>query len=39
MLSLYTQDDLRGALRGVPAERGDAAGVARLLDATPGSLG
>jgi hypothetical protein len=39
MLSLYPQDDLRGALRGVPAERGDAAGVARLLDATPGGLG
>jgi hypothetical protein len=36
MLSLYTRDDLRGALRGVPAERGDAADVARLLAATPG---
>ncbi len=39
MLSLYPQDDLRGALRGAPAERGDAAGVERLLAATPGSLG
>jgi hypothetical protein len=38
MLSLYPQDDLRGALRGVPAQRGDAAGVERLLAATPGSL-
>ncbi|MEI7445583.1 MAG: hypothetical protein WCK28_11885 [Burkholderiales bacterium] len=38
MLSLYPQDDLRGALRGVPAERGDAAGVERLLAATPGDL-
>lgn len=37
MLSLYRQDDLRGALRGVPAERGDATGVERLLDATPRS--
>jgi hypothetical protein len=37
MLSLYPQDDLRGALRGVPAERGDAADVERLLAATPGS--
>jgi hypothetical protein len=35
MLSLYPRDDLRGALRGVPAERGDAAGVERLLAATP----
>jgi hypothetical protein len=35
MLSLYPQDDLRGALRGAPAERGDAAGVDRLLAATP----
>jgi len=39
MLSLYPQDDLRGALRGTPAERGDASGVARLLAATPGELG
>ena len=39
MLSLYPQDDLRGALRGTPAERGDANGVARLLAATPGELG
>jgi hypothetical protein len=38
MLSLYPQDDLRGALRGTPAERGDAAGVERLLAATPGGL-
>ena len=37
MLSLYPQDDLRGARRGVPAERGDAADVERLLAATPGS--
>jgi hypothetical protein len=36
MLTLYTQNDLRGARRGSPAERGDAAGVARLLAATPG---
>jgi len=36
MLSLYAQDDLRGALRGMPAERGDATGVERLLAATPG---
>jgi hypothetical protein len=33
MLSLYPQNDLRGALRGVPAERGDAAGVERLIAA------
>jgi hypothetical protein len=39
MLSLYPVDDLRGALRGVPAERGDADAVARLLAATPGDLG
>lgn len=31
MLSLYPFDDLRGALRGMPSERGDVAGVARLL--------
>jgi hypothetical protein len=31
MLSLYPFDDLRGALRGVPSERGDASCVARLL--------
>ena len=36
LLSLYGADDLRGALRGVPSERGDAAAVERLLDATPG---
>jgi hypothetical protein len=36
LLSLYGSDDLRGALRGVPAERGDAEAVERLLDATPG---
>jgi hypothetical protein len=36
MLSLYSSDDLRGALRGVPAERGDAAGVERLIAATAG---
>jgi hypothetical protein len=34
MLSLYPQDDLRGALRGVPAERGAAAEVERLLALT-----
>jgi hypothetical protein len=33
VLSLYRHDDLRGALRGVPAERGDAETVARLIDA------
>jgi hypothetical protein len=33
MLSLYPRNDLRGALRGMPAERGDAAGVERLLAA------
>ena len=33
MLSLYPQNDLRGALRGVPAERGDAADVERLIAA------
>lgn len=38
MLSLYPQDDLRGALKGMPAERGDAAGVERLLAATPEDL-
>ena len=31
VLSLYPRDDLRGALKGVPAERGDAAAVERLL--------
>jgi len=31
MLSLYRNDDLRGALRGSPAERGDAAAVRRML--------
>lgn len=36
MLSLYTKNDLRGARRGSPAERGDVAGVERLLAATPG---
>lgn len=36
MLSLYPFDDLRGALRGVPSERGDASGVTRLLG-EPGS--
>jgi hypothetical protein len=39
MLSLYPTDDLRGALRGVPAERGDAGALERLLAATPGDLG
>lgn len=38
LLSIYPHDDLRGALRGVPAERGDATGVERLLAATPPSL-
>jgi hypothetical protein len=33
MLSLYPLNDLRGALRGIPAERGDTAGVERLLAA------
>ncbi len=37
LLSLYPLDDLRGALRGTPAERGDAAGVERLLAVTPGA--
>jgi hypothetical protein len=31
LLSLYPSDDLRGALRGEPAERGDADAVERLL--------
>jgi len=31
MLSLYRSDDLRGALRGTPPERGDAAALRRLL--------
>ncbi|HYF58117.1 MAG TPA: hypothetical protein VEA81_04090 [Burkholderiaceae bacterium] len=31
VLSLYPADDLRGALRGVPAERGDAGAVRRML--------
>lgn len=35
LLSLYASDDLRGALRGVPSERGDADAVERLLSATP----
>jgi len=35
LLSLYAGDDLRGALRGTPAERGDAEGLRRLLAATP----
>ena len=39
LLSLYPLDDLRGALRGTPAERGDAAGVERLLAGTPGTSG
>jgi hypothetical protein len=39
MLSLYPQNDLRGALRGVPADRGDAGALERLLAATPGDLG
>ena len=34
MISLYPHDDLRGALRGVPAERGAAAEVERLLALT-----
>jgi hypothetical protein len=34
MLSLYPYDDLRGALRGVPAERGTSAEVERLLALT-----
>ena len=34
MLSLYPQDDLRGALRGVPADRGTAAEVERMLALT-----
>ena len=34
MLSLYPSDDLRGALRGMPAERGDAAAVGLLLALT-----
>jgi hypothetical protein len=38
MLTLHPSDDLRGALRGTPAERGDADGVARLLAATPREL-
>lgn len=38
MLSLHPHDDLRGAVRGTPAERGDADAVARMLDATPGDL-
>jgi hypothetical protein len=38
MLSLYPQDDLRGALRGVPADRGDMAGVRRLLAAHEGAI-
>lgn len=33
MLTLYLRDDLRGALRGLPAERGDTAGVERLIAA------
>lgn len=35
ILSLYSHDDLRGALRGTPPERGDAADVERLLADTP----
>lgn len=31
LISLYATDDLRGALRGDPVERGDARAVARLL--------
>jgi len=31
LMSLYRSDDLRGALRGSPAERGDAAAVRRML--------
>jgi hypothetical protein len=31
MLSLYRADDMRGALRGEPPERGDAAALERLL--------
>lgn len=33
MLSLYRTDELRGALRGTPPERGDAAALQRMLDA------
>jgi hypothetical protein len=35
LLSLYRCDELRGALRGSPPERGDAAALRRLLDAGP----
>jgi hypothetical protein len=31
LISLYVHDDLRGALRGDPAERGDASAVERML--------
>lgn len=31
LLSLYAADDLRGALRGAPADRGDAEAVERML--------
>lgn len=34
MVSLYAHDDLRGALRGDPPERGDVNAVTGLLDAT-----
>jgi hypothetical protein len=39
MVSLYRHDDLRGALKGYPAERGGIAEVERLLDATPRVMG
>lgn len=35
LLSLYSPDDLRGALRAMPAERGDRGSVEALLAATP----
>jgi hypothetical protein len=38
LISLYTHDDLRGALRGTPAERGDQHSVELLLAATPCAL-
>lgn len=35
MLSLYRTDELRGALRGTPPERGDAAALRRMLGESP----
>jgi len=35
LISLYSPDDLRGALRAIPAERGDRSSVEALLAATP----